>query len=41
MGGTMTPLETRCQHFVLVARVNNVRIIEQHMEFLFLAIFFI
>ena len=38
MGGTMTPLDARCQHFILVAWVNNVRIIEQHMERLFLAV---
>jgi len=34
----MTPLESTCQYFVLVLWVSNVRIIEQHMEFLFLAI---
>jgi hypothetical protein len=38
MGGTITPLEAPCQYFVLVLWVRNVRIIEQHMEFLFLAI---
>jgi hypothetical protein len=35
----MTPLEAACQHLVLVAWVSDVRIIEQHMEFFFLAIF--
>jgi len=35
----MTPLEAMCQQFVLVAWVSNVRIIEQHVEFLFFAIF--
>ena len=38
MGGAMTPLEATYQHVVLVTWVSNVRIIEQNVEFLFLAI---
>ena len=34
----MTPLDARCQRFILVAWVNKVRIIEQHVECLFLAV---
>ena len=35
----MTPLEATCQLVALVVWVSNVRIVEQHMEFLFFAIF--